>query len=63
MSKLELKLSDVLILVLHGFFSVVLFIAIFQHLNPSLTTLAPNLQKLTSIAMRSYKDKTRLDEN
>ena len=63
MSKLELKLSDMLILVLHGLFSVVLFIAILQHLNPSLTALTSNFQKLTSIAMRSYKDKERLDEN
>ena len=63
MSKLELKLSDVLVLVLHGLFSVVLFITILQHLDPSFTALAPNFQKLTSIAMRSYKDKERLGEN
>ena len=63
MSKLELKLSDVVNLVLHGLLSVVLFIAILQHLNFSLTALAPNFQELTSIAMRSYKDKERLDEN
>ena len=63
MSKLELKLSDVVNLVLHGLLSVVLFIAILQHLNPSLTALAPNFQKLASITMRSYKDKERLDEN
>ena len=63
MSKLELKLSDVFILVVHGLFSVVLFIAILQHLNPSLTALAPNFQELATVAVRSYKDKERLDEN
>jgi hypothetical protein len=63
MSKLELKLSDVLVLVLHGLFSVALFITIFEHFNSSLTALASYFQELTTITMRSYKGEERLDKS